>query len=373
MAKNKTRNKHKHYKLPAPGTSPGLYTVDENALKPIITLHTYNAQSYTKQELEKIDDFNKLTENKDFNYWIDIKGLGDVTIFEKLNSQLHVNHLVLEDITSSYQRPKLEEYDTDNYVFAVSRHLYLNGDENLCNEQISFILTPHTLITFQENYEDCFNPVRKRLEVGKGNIRLGGSSYLMYAVMDVIVDHYFTLLNYWGEGLDAIEDRLYEKPDKRIMFDTQLIKRELISIRRVAWPERDKLNDILRSESSLISSQTKTYVRDAYDHCIQIIDLIESLKEIASSNIDMNLSIVSNRMNEIMKVLTIMSSIFIPLTFIAGIYGMNFSREDPVTGKVLLQNMPELYYPHGYMYTLLIMGAIAVLHVIYFWRKGWFK
>lgn len=373
MSKNKPRSRHKHYNVPEPGTSPGLYSIDDNALKPVITFHTYDEKTYKKEEIKSIDDIDKLTENTDFFYWFDIKGLADPNIFETLSAKLNVSRLVLEDITSSYQRPKLDEYDHDKYVFAVSRHLYLNPDNELCNDQISFILTANCLITFQENYEDCFNPVRKRLEVGKGNIRNGGSSYLMYAIMDVIVDNYFTLLNHWGEELDAIEDRLFDNPDKRIMYDTQGIKRSLITIRKVTWPERDKLNDILRSDSELISDLTKTYVKDAYDHCIQIIDFIESLKEIASANIDMNLSIISNRMNEIMKVLTIISSIFIPLTFIAGIYGMNFSREDPVTGKVMPDNMPELYSPHGYMWTWIVMALIAVLQVIYFWRRGWFK
>jgi len=375
MAKNKPRNRsrHKHYKVPEPGTSPGLYAIDENALEPIITLHTYNDKSYKKEELKNINNIDKLTENKDFFYWFDIKGLADPSIFETLYAKLNISRLVLEDITSSYQRPKLDEYDNDDYVFAVSRHLYINEEGDLSNEQISFVLTSKCLITFQENYEDCFNPVRKRLEVGKGNIRIGGHSYLMYAMMDAIVDNYFTLLNYWGEELDAIEDRLFDNPDKRIMYDTQGIKRSLITIRKVAWPERDKLNDIIRSDSSLISDLTKTYMKDAYDHCIQIIDFIESLKEIASANIDMNLSIISNRMNEIMKVLTIISSIFIPLTFIAGIYGMNFSREDPTTGKILKDNMPELYAEHGYLYTWLVMLVIAIIQVIYFWRRGWFK
>ncbi len=373
MGKNKPRNRHKHYNVPEPGTSPGKYEIDENALKPKITLHIYNESSYKKEDLEHINNIDKLIQNKDFYYWFDIKGLADPNIFETLFSKLDISRLVLEDITSSYQRPKLDEYDNDDYLFSVSRHLYLGEEDVLCNEQISFILSERTLITFQETYADCFGPVRKRLEIGKGNIRIGGSSYLMYAIMDVIVDNYFALLNFWGEELDAIEDRLYDHPDRRIMFDTQAIKRSLITIRKVAWPERDKLNDIIRSDSALISDLTKTYMKDAYDHCIQIIDFIESLKEIASANIDMNLSITSNRMNEIMKVLTIISSIFIPLTFIAGIYGMNFSREDPVTGKVLPGNMPELYSPHGYLWTWIVMGIIAVVQIIYFWRKGWFK
>ncbi|WP_230383833.1 magnesium/cobalt transporter CorA [Pedobacter endophyticus] len=373
MKKEKPSSKRKRYKIPEPGTSPGLYIIDGEALKPKIVLHTYNDKSYKKEKIKNISNLDKLIEDKDFFYWLDIRGLGDPNIFETLYSKFDISRLVLEDITSSYQRPTIDEYDNDNYIFAVSRHLYLDENDTLINEQVSFILSDHTLITFQETYVDCFEPVRKRLEIGKGNIRVGGSSYLMYAIMDVIVDQYFSLLNFWGEELDAIEDRLYAHPDKRIMHDTQAIKRSLITIRKAVWPERDKLNDIIRSDSPLISELTKTYMKDAYDHCIQTIDFIESLKEIASANIDMNLSIISNRMNEIMKVLTIISSIFIPLTFIAGIYGMNFSREDPVTGKVMPANMPELYSPHGYIWTWVVMGVIAVVQIIYFWRKGWFK
>lgn len=368
-----THYKHKKikYTLPSPGSSPGLVYLDENSLEPKIILYSYNLNSYEVQHLNHLGELKKLTSNVDFTYWVEIKGFNSVSLFETLSVEYNINKLVLEDITTTYQRPKYEEYD--GYDFAVSRMLFFDDENNLENEQLSFILTKNILFTFQDKYEDCLQPVRNRLEVGKGNIRLGGSSYLMYALMDMVIDKYFTILGTWSEQLDAIEDRLFEKPDKSIMYDTQVIKRNLITLRRIAWPERDKVNDMLRTDSKLIDERTKMYIKDAYDHCIQIIDMIESLKEISASNIDMYLSIISNRMNEIMKVLTIISSIFIPLTFIAGIYGMNFSREDPITGKILPQNMPELYQEHGYVYTMIVMGIIAVAQVIYFWRKGWFK
>ncbi|MFA6277295.1 MAG: magnesium/cobalt transporter CorA [Pedobacter sp.] len=372
MAKNsRHKSKKHHYALPMPGSSPGLVFIDENSLQPKINLHVYNADTYKVEELNNLKGLATHTADKKLNYWVEIKGFGSANMFELLSTDWNINKLILEDITRTYQRPKYEEYGA--YDFAISRMLYLDKENCLENEQVSFILTENILFTFQEKYEDCLEPVRQRLKIGKGNIRIGGSSYLMYAIMDMIVDAYFSVLSAWGEQLDAIEDRLFEKPDKSIMYDTQLIKRNLITLRRVAWPERDKMNDILRTDSPLIDDPTKMYLRDAYDHCIQIIDMVESLKEISASNIDMYLSIISNRMNEIMKVLTIISSIFIPLTFIAGIYGMNFSREDPVTGKILPQNMPELYQEHGYEYTMLVMGLIAVAQVIYFWRKGWFK
>ena len=373
MAKIKIGGKKNKIKYSEPGTSPGAYVIDENALKPIISFHSYNGDSHKVEVLKSIKNIDLLTADPTCSYWFDIKGIGDASLFEVLRKKLNISPLVLEDITSSYQRPKVDEYDDDGYFFAVSRHLYFSPENELINEQISFILTSNCLITFQETYEDCFDSVRKRLSLGKGNIRIGGSSYLMYALMDMVVDSYLKLLNVWGEQLDSIEDRLYKNPDKRIMYDTQVIRRALLTTRKVVWPERDKLNDILRSESPLITSFTKTYLKDAYDHCIQTIDFLESLKEIATANIDLNLSIVSNRMNEIMKVLTIISSIFIPLTFIAGIYGMNFSRVDPNTGKILRDNMPELYMQHGYIYTMAIMILIALAQIFYFYKKGWFK
>lgn len=209
--------------------------------------------------------------------------------------------------------------------------------------------------------------------MGKGIIRTAGSGYLAYALTDTVIERYFDLLNKVGDSLDLLEDRLYESPDKSIMFEAQQTKRGMILLRRAAWPERDKINDMIRTESPLITKTDKLYLRDAYDHCIQVMDLIESYKEITSSIVDVYLSLISNRMNEIMKVLTIISSIFIPLTFIAGIYGINFARQDPVTNKILPYNLPELYEPHGYIYTLLVMLLIALVQFIFFWRKGWFN
>ena len=372
MTKNqRAKKKRQRYNLPVAGSSPGTVFIDESSLEPRIVLHTISGPDYVTEKLKDITRVKDIISKPGATYWIEIQGFKSEAMFVTLEKELNINKLILEDITRTYQRPKFEEYD--NYVFAISRMLFFDEEKNLENEQISFIVTEQAIITFQDKYEDCLEPIRQRLKAGKGNIRNSGSSYIMYAIMDIIVDKYFEVLGYWGDELDLIEDRLLDKPDKSIMFDTQSIKRSLISVRRVAWPERDKLNDILRTDSKIISDQTKVYIKDAYDHCIQVIDIVESLKEISASNIDMYLSIISNRMNEIMKVLTIISSIFIPLTFIAGIYGMNFSREDPATGKIIPDNMPELYEQHGYVYTMLVMLIIAVLQVIYFWRKGWFK
>lgn len=369
-ASKRKKNRQK-YVLPEAGSSPGLIFIDENAHETKISLHTISKDVYTVRELVDLKELKKIIADKYTTFWVEIQGLKSAALFDFLLDELHINKLILEDITRTYQRPKYEQYE--EYDFAVSRMLLYNGDKCLTNEQFAFLLTDNTLFTFQENHENCMQPVRNRLKAGKGNIRTAGSSYLMYAMMDAIVDAYFKILGEFGDELDKIEDRLLEKVEKSIMFDTQTMKRNLMNIKRVSWPERDKLNDMIRSDSPFITDQTKLFLRDAYDHIIQIIDINESLKEIATSNIDTYLSVISNRMNEIMKVLTIISSIFIPLTFIAGIYGMNFAKQDPVSGKLMPDNMPELYQEHGYLDTILVMLVIAIFQVVYFWRKGWFK
>lgn len=337
----------------------------------MVRLYSYNKDKWLVTEIKDTSQLDReLTRDPSLTHWIDIKGLGDAGLLEYIENKFSIHKLVIEDIINTYQRPKLDEYE--NYVFATSRMLYINPDSEIENEQVSFLVMPDIIISFQQSYTDSLNEVVTRLEEGKGIIRTAGTSYMMYSLMDVIIDNYFTLLFKLGDELDIIEELLYRKPDKSIMFKTQEIKRAMILVRRAAWPERDKLNDMIRSESPLISGETKTFLKDAYDHSMQVVDLVENYKDITTSLIDMNLSIVSNRMNEIMKVLTVISSIFIPLTFIAGIYGMNFAYRDPQTGKIL-HNMPELYKENGYFYTLIGMAVLSVVQILWFWRRGWLK
>lgn len=355
-----------------PGASPGLIELTDNALKPRITVYSYNQKEYFAEDAEdenKLDEL--LTKHPALTTWIDIRGLGSLELLEYVERKFKIHKLVLEDIVSTDQRPKLDDYG--DYLFGVSRMIYINEELEIESQQMSFLLMENILISFQENYNECVKPVITRLETGKGTIRSAGTSYILYALMDMVIDNYFALIYRLGDELDTIEELLYRKPDKSIMFKTQEIKRAMIIVRRAAWPERDKINDMMRNDSPLISTETKTFLKDAYDHCMQVVDLVESYKDVTTTLIDMNLSIISNRMNEIMKVLTIISSIFIPLTFIAGVYGMNFSYHDPETGKILHRNMPELYAENGYVYTLLVMLVIAAIQVVYFWRKGWFK
>ncbi len=369
MSRNRPRHKHKN--IGRVGDRPGTISLPEGALKPKITVYSYNANEVVTRDGEDISIvIEQLKQCTNHTHWIKINGLGSEQLFEKIGEILNINVLVLEDISNTQQRPKFDEYD--GYVFATSRIIYFTDEHELTNTQFSAIVKTDLILTFEEDYTDRFTAVITRLKAGKGAIRTAGPGYMCYALMDTIIDQYFVVLADIGEALDALEDRLYDKADKTIMYDTQHMKRDLIMMRRVSWPERDKLNDMIRSESPLINAEVKGYLRDAYDHTIHIMDLTDSYKEITTSIMDLYLSMVSNRMNEIMKVLTIISVIFMPLTFIAGIYGMNFSRTDE-KGHVIPDNMPELYQHHAYVYTLVIMFLIAIAQVWYFWKRGWFK
>jgi len=363
----KTRRQHVEV-----GERPGSIRIPDDALKPIIMVYSYNEEELVTSEgksLKTILDQFKTCKNH--THWIQVKGLGDKKLIEEIGDHLDINPLVLEDIVNTHQRPKFDEYD--DYVFSTSRMIRFNKDSELVNCQFSALIKKNIIISFEETHDEYFEAVKTRLKAGKGAIRTAGPGYMCYALTDTILDNFFVLMAQIGDMLDEIEDRLYKSPDKSVMYNAQALKRILIIVRRASWPERDKINEMIRTESPLILPEVKIFLRDAYDHCIQIMDLVENYKEITSSIIDLYLSMVSNRMNEIMKVLTIISVIFIPLTFVAGIYGMNFSRQDPITNKVMPDNMPELYSPHGYVYALLGMLFIAVIQVIVFWKKGWFS
>ena len=365
------RYKTHHNKVEVGGI-PGSITIPENALKPIISAYSYNEHELVVCEEKSMEailaQFHKC---KDHTHWIEIKGLGDANLIEEIGEKLGINPLVLEDISNTHQRPKFDEYD--DYVFMVSRIIHFTKDNELQNCQFSAVVKKNIIISFEETHDEYFEAVKARLKAGKGAIRTAGPGYMAYALTDTILDNYFVLMAQIGDMLDNVENHLYESPDKSVMYNAQALKRILIAMRRATWPERDKINEMIRTDNVLIPAEVKIYLRDAYDHCIQIMDLIENYKEITSSVIDLYLSMVSNRMNEIMKVLTIISVIFIPLTFIAGIYGMNFARVDPITNKQMPDNLPELYNPHGYIYALLGMLVLAIIQVVAFWKKGWFS
>lgn len=331
---------------------------------------SYNSfQLVESQSLDLHSVNDRLEKFPEQIHWVELRGFGNRILLENFCHSFGIHRLEMEDVINTYQRPKMEEFD--DHLFVVTRMLKIGQDMVLKNEQFSLFVKRNLIITFQENYDDYFEPVRARMRTGKGHIRSASADYLAYALLDAVVDHYFPLLETIGEKLDELEDELFTKPTRASLHRIQQMKRELIIIRRTVFAERDKVNDLLRTPSDLIGDQTKLYLRDTYDHTIQVMDLVESYKEIIASLMDIYLSSVSFRLNQVMKVLAIISTIFIPLTFIVGVYGMNFSPTDPLTGEHLFWNMPELYSPYGYAGVMIFMFVLVIVQLYVFWKKGW--
>lgn len=293
--------------------------------------------------------------------WVDVSGLADVTTIQAIGEAFEIHPLVMEDIVRPHQRPKLEEYE--DALFIVSRTPPCEGQEE--TEQLAMYLTGNCLLTFQEVPGDHFDAVRSRIRMERGRIRHQGPDYLLYSLLDAVIDAYFPLVDRYVETIEALEDQLVISPQRSLLSEIYLIRRKLLEVRRALWPHRELLGTLYRGESPLVSKDTQFFLRDCYDHVVQLVDLLENYRELASNLMEVYLSSVSNRLNEIMKVLTIVSAIFIPLTFIVGVYGMNFDRESSPW------NMPELYAYYGYPICMVVMLVIAVLQVIYFWKKGW--
>ncbi len=371
MKRYKGRKNSKRLRHSPPGTAPGVISVPEDALKLSLKSFYYDELTLLENELFSVEDINnQLKESPEKTHWFDIKGFGNNIFFEQLADSFGIHRLQMEDVINVYQRPKVEEYL--GHVFFVSRVLY--EDQNTFhNDQLSIFLGKNFVITIQDKYEDILEPLRIRLRQGKGNLRRSGADYLAYSLTDIVVDNYYPILEKTGEQLDDLQDELLVNPSTETLNRILQKKRDLILIRRTIWSERDKMNDILRSSFTEVSESTKVYFRDTYDHCIQLLDLVESYKEVTASLMDVYQSSVSNRLNQVMKVLTIISTIFIPLTFVVGLYGMNFARHDPKTGADLPYNMPELYSPHGYIIVCLIMVTMVIFQIIFFVKKGWLK
>jgi magnesium transporter len=341
------------------GLPPGtLIHIGEKKIEKVkITIIDYNETQFQEK---KCDDVTECFSFKDKPTvtWINIDGIHQVEIIEKIGQAFDLHPLLLEDILNTEQRPKIEDFD--NYLFIVLKMLYRDEKGNeIKAEQVSLILGPNFVISFQESEGDVFNAIRDRIRNSKGRIRKMGADYLAYSLLDAIVDSYFVVLEKFGEKMEEIEEELVTDPEPETLQDIHILKREMIYIRKSVWPLREVVNALERGESPLITSSTKVYLRDVYDHTIQVIDTVETFRDLLSGMLDLYLSSISNRMNEVMKVLTIIATIFIPLTFIAGLYGMNFI------------NMPELKWYWGYPAAILSMVIVALLMVIYFRRKKW--
>jgi magnesium transporter len=342
-----------------PGLAPGtLVHVGEKKVEKIrIRMIDFDVTNLEERELESVDECFPYVDKPTVT-WINIDGLHDVDIIEKIGRNFDLHALVLEDILHTDQRPKVEDFD--DYIFIIAKMLsYDEEEDQLKAEQFSLVLGQNYIITFQEKVGDVFELVRDRLRKGKGRIRKRPSDYLAYALIDAVVDNYFLVLEKIAERVESLEEELVANPTPRTLQTIHNLKRELIFLRKSVWPLRELIGGLERGESSIIDEKTTIFLRDVYDHTIQVIDTVETLRDMVSGMLDVYLSSISNRMNEVMKVLTIIATIFIPMTFIAGIYGMNF------------EFMPELKWHYGYHLVWVIIIAIAVIMLFYFRRKKW--
>ena len=342
------------------GLSPGsLVHIGERLTeKTRITVLDYDEANIEEKEISTARECRQFKDRPTVT-WIHINGIHDVQTLEELGTIFGLHPLTLEDILNSDQRPKMEDFC--EYIYIVLKAFYSNNDQanEIHSEQISIVLGRTFVISFQEKETDIFRPIRERIRAGKGRLRKSGADYLAYALIDSIVDNYFTILEQVGERIEILEESLVKSPSTQILQSIQNLKREMIFLRKTVWPLREAISSLERTGCQLVQESTDIYLKDIYDHTIQVIDTIETFRDMLSGILDIYLSSISNRMNEIMKVLTVIATVFMPLTFLAGVYGMNFKY------------MPELEWHWGYFSIWGIMLAIAISMLIYFRRKKW--
>lgn len=358
---NSSSMKHKKNKksYKARNVSPGTmsYRGKKESIATHIDIINYNSELHAAVSSKQIEEAF-ITKDKDSVRWININGLNDIETIEKIGQSYGLHPLTLEDIVNTQHRPKLDEFE--NYLFIVFKMLYYKNDDELYFEHMSLVVGEGFVLTFQEADGDVFDPLRERISHGKGRIRNAGSDYLMYAILDAVIDNYLIVIEAFGDKVEDLENEVFlTEPSNAISNNIQLHKREILKIRRLIVPLREVINKLQKTESPFIDEKTHNFLRDLYDHIVHVNENIELYREMVWGLMDMYMSIISNKMNEVMKVLTIMASIFIPLTFIAGVYGMNFD------------NMPELHYKNSYFILLGVMAIIFVLMIVYFRRKKW--
>lgn len=347
------------------GRIPGdlIHVGDRKTEKVLISVIDYDAGSVREKSVSDIAEVIPFRDAPTIT-WVNIDGLHDTGLIERVGEYFSVHSLTLEDIVNTGQRPKYEDFE--KHIFIVLKMFTFDeNSEGIDFEQMSLILGSNFVISIQEKEGDVFNPLRERIRNGKGRIRKMGADYLAYSILDAVVDNYFVILERIGDKIEEMDEELIKDPRPQILQSIQDLKRSAIYLRKSIWPLREVVNGLARSESKLVKKPTHIFLRDLYDHTIQVIDTIETFRDMVSGMLDIYLSSVSNKMNEIMKVLTIFAAIFIPLTFIVGIYGMNF---DPAASK---WNMPELHWRFGYLGIWVIMLIVTGLMLFYFKRKKW--
>jgi magnesium transporter len=339
------------------GAPPGtiIYSGEARNERVKITLIEYSETEFIEKEFYDLSECMEYV-NPNMVRWMNVDGIHKVELIEAIGKKFNIHPLTLEDIANTSQRPKFEDYES--YVVAIMRMLYY--EESVKSEQLAIVLMEGMVISFQEvDGGDAFDLIRNRLRNGKGRIRKMGADYLAYALIDAVVDYYFFILEKIGDDIEVLEEDLIESPDKKTMHTLHNMKREMIFLRKAVWPIRELINNLERSETTLIKPSTDIYLRDLHDHAVRVIDTVETYRDLLSGMMDIYLSSVSNKMNEVMKVLTIITTLFVPVTFIAGVYGMNFD------------NMPELHSQWGYAITWAAMLTIIISLLFYFRKKEW--
>jgi len=352
----RTRHRRKSKSGLPPGTL--VYTGARKMEDLHISLMTYSEQEYKEYAFTSMEEMIKLHPDLNGKIWLNIDGLHDESSIDQLCSYFGIHRLTAEDILNIGQRPKLEEHSS--YLHIVVKMLMLEQEDHwMDEEQISFILLDNMLITFQEKTGDVFEGVRKRIRDGKGLIRHKSTDYLVYALLDAVVDHYYIILEKFGDRLESVEAGLLEDPHPGLLSSLHLLRRDALTLRRSIYPMREVVSRFEKIEEPVVNKDVKIFIRDLYDHTLQVLDTVEVFREMCTGLVDLYMNTISNKMNEIMKVLTIIATIFIPLTFLAGVYGMNFD------------NMPELHHPYGYFIIWGIMILVFVGMMLYFKRKRW--
>ncbi len=351
-----TKIKPRRAKNLSPGTVA--YTGKKTSLVTNLDIIDYSKEHYDRFETKTVADAFKY-EDATHITWINVNGLSDTKAIVDLGTHFDLHPLIQEDIVSTHQRPKIDEYE--DYLFLVFKMLHYDDKEHLTKEHVSMVVGTDYVITFQESAGDVFDDLRERLEQGRGRVRGAGADYLMFALLDAVVDNYFTVVEFLSNKIELLEDRLFDdQGNENIPQEIQDLKKEILKIRRAVLPLREVINRLEKIESPLVAEATTKYIRDLYDHIIQVNESVEIYRDMIWGLMDMYLTTLSNKMNEVMKVLTIMASIFIPLTFLAGVYGMNFDY------------MPELHYRYSYFILLGIMVLVVLAMVYYFKKKKWF-
>lgn len=357
--RNRKRNKPRFQRRTKPGASPGTIQPHPESPPPVIHVMAYHGEGLVDEVLHDPQNIRQLRDRYRV-VWINVTGLGDAATIRQLGEQFQLHSLALEDVVNVHQRAKVDAYD--DHLFIVARTV--RHDECMVTEQISMFLGEGYVLTFQERPGDCFDPVRDRVRKQCGRIHQYAADYLAYALLDAAIDTYFPIVDRYADRLEELEDSIVNWSESNATHSIQEVRNDLLLLRRSLRPHRDALNELIRDEHPLVTDETRIFLRDCYDHTIQLTELLELYRDACADLRDYHLSIVSNHMNEIMKVLTIIATIFIPLGFIAGLYGMNFDTRWP-------WNMPELDWPFGYPFALGLMTSVALGMLLFFYRKGW--